>query len=139
MNPQQASNLARERLKALGERQTPARVSILGLLLAAPAALSHQDIADSLQAGQVQFDRVTLYRVLDWLVAHELAHRVASEDRVWRFSASQHEHKFHPHFQCVVCGRVTCLDSVKVEISPLPAGYRLQTAETALQGVCPGC
>lgn len=139
MNLQEASAQARERLKHLGERQTPARVSILSLLIAAPAALSHQDIADSLMDGQVQFDRVTLYRVLDWLVAHDLAHRVASEDRVWRFSASQHEHKLHPHFQCTKCNKVTCLDSVKVEISPLPAGYTLSSAETTLQGVCPNC
>ena len=69
--------IALERLKALGERRTPARQAILTLLLDADNALSHQDIHELLKARNEPFDRVTLYRVLDWLVAQKLAHKLA--------------------------------------------------------------
>jgi hypothetical protein len=34
-------------------------------------------------------DRVTAYRVLRWLEQHGVAHRLADEERVWRFSAEE--------------------------------------------------
>lgn len=130
---------AQERLKAVGERQTSARLAVLTLLLDAPNALTHQDIADQLKNPGEQFDRVTLYRVLDWLVAHRLAHKMAGEDRIWRFNAVLDEQHIHPHFHCVECGKVSCLDSVHVDITALPKGYRSVTADTTIQGVCPDC
>lgn len=131
--------LAQERLKAVGERQTSARLAVLTLLLDASNAVTHQDIADQLKAADEKCDRVTLYRVLDWLVAHRLAHKMAGEDRVWRFNAVLDEQHIHPHFHCVKCGKVSCLDSVHVDITPLPNGYRSVTADTTIQGVCPDC
>jgi len=130
---------ARERLKAVGERQTSARLAVLTLLLDTPNAVTHQDIADQLKALGEQCDRVTLYRVLDWLVAHRLAHKMAGEDRIWRFNAISDEQHVHPHFHCVECGKVSCLDSVIVEITPLPGGYSAASADTTIQGVCPDC
>lgn len=133
------SQLARDRLRASGERVTPARVAILTLLLHAGSAMSHQDITDCLQAAGEQFDRVTLYRVLDWLVAQKLAHKLAGEDRIWRFNAVVDEQHIHPHFQCGACGKVSCLDAVQLTLSPLPSGYTLQAVDTTLRGICPGC
>lgn len=129
----------RERLRALGERQTPARVAILALLLESPHALSHQAIADRLEERGEHYDRVTLYRVLDWLVAQHLAHKLAGEDRIWRFNAVTNEQHIHPHFQCQACGQFSCLDAVQLTLSPLPDGYTLQAVDTTLHGLCPAC
>ncbi len=137
--PASTQDFARERLRSRGERVTSARVAILTLLLDSPTALSHQDIAEALQAHGEQFDRVTLYRVLDWLVAHQLAHKLAGEDRIWRFNAVADEQHIHPHFQCTACGKLSCLDAVQLSLSPLPAGYTLQAVDTTLRGICPGC
>ena len=55
------------------------------------------------------FDRVTLYRVLEWLVDNGLAHRVTDAQRVFRFSAADDTakgHASHAHFRCEVCARV---------------------------------
>jgi len=131
--------IALERLQAIGERRTPARQTILALLLDASNALSHQDILELLKARNEPFDRVTLYRVLDWLVANRLAHKVAGEDRIWRFNAVSDEQHVHPHFHCIKCGKVSCMASVHVKITPLPKGYRSVTADTTIQGVCPEC
>lgn len=133
-------------LKGAGERPTAARLAVLDILLAAPTALTHTDIAGEARKAGVELDRVTLYRVLDWLVEKGLAHKIAGEDRVWRFNAmaggahdqpGAHE---HAHFQCSRCGRMYCLDDLRpVFAFTLPPGFRCDHAELTLRGICPDC
>src|SRR3972149_5374774 len=124
MTVQDALGLARERIGGTGARMTVPRVQVLAALLAANRVLSHHDIEDML--GAARLDRVTLYRVLDWLVEAGLAHRIAGPDRVWRFSVTGEAHETHAHFQCTRCGKVLCLDEVSGRQVPLrlPAGCR---------------
>ncbi|MGN2393708.1 Fur family transcriptional regulator, partial [Pelomicrobium sp. G1] len=68
------------------ERATPARVQVLGVLLAADQPLTHHEVEEALR-GRGRVDRVTVYRVLEWLVGQGLAHRIAGDDRVWRYKA----------------------------------------------------
>lgn len=82
-----ALDLARAQLALAGSRRTPARAQVLALLLRSEAVLSHAQILDQLQGQGLSVDRVTVYRVLDWLLEHGLAHRVQAEDRGWRFGA----------------------------------------------------
>ena len=133
-------------IAALGARSTPARVDVLAVLLAAGEALSHHDVEDRLRRRHA-IDRVTLYRVLDWLVERELAHKLAGDDRVWRFSASAHagargpvagEHA-HAHFRCVDCGKVVCLADAGVPTPAVPAGYRPDAVEVTVRGHCDRC
>ena len=56
-------------------RITPARQTVLQILKATHLALTHHEIEQQAKAKGVQFDRVTLYRALEWLVTKELAHR----------------------------------------------------------------
>lgn len=120
-------------------RPTPARVRVLAALMQAPHALSHAEI-ESACAGEEAPDRVTLYRVLDWLEAHGLVHRIAAEDRAWRFNASAPDRAEHAHFHCRQCGQVFCLDALQPSfVFSLPAGYVLERAELRLQGRCPNC
>ncbi len=134
------SSRARARLKSAGARVTPARLAVLDTLLASPRALSHQEVEQAVRVGGLDTDRVTVYRVLDWLVEHDLAHRISAEDRVWRFNAADREVAGHAHFQCIRCGRVYCLNDLQPAFAfNLPAGYRFQHAELTLQGTCPDC
>jgi Fur family ferric uptake transcriptional regulator len=112
--------LAEMRLREASVRITPARVKVLTTLLGARCAFSHQDIQDTL----VDMDRVTLYRALDCLTDAKLAHKIAGDDRVFRYSVgtehgkqgdaalssqnpTQHQ---HGHFKCTRCAKVFCLD-----------------------------
>jgi Fur family ferric uptake transcriptional regulator len=131
---------AQERLRLRGERGTPAREAVLDILLAAPAALTHQEIEHAARGRGLMADRVTLYRVLDWLVAKGLAHKIAGEDRVWRFNAVDQEGHGHAHFHCTGCGQVYCLDDLRPSFAlALPPGYRFEHAELTIQGLCPRC
>jgi len=54
-----------------GARATRARIDVLSALLAADEALSHHDVERRLARGH-DIDRVTLYRVLEWLTGQGL-------------------------------------------------------------------
>jgi Fur family ferric uptake transcriptional regulator len=131
---------ARQRLQALGQRVTPTRLAALATLLDAPNALSHHEVAARIAASGERCDRVTLYRVLEWLVERGLAHKMAGEDRSWRFGAMLDENHQHPHFCCLRCGKMLCLDTLRPAlILGLPPGYTFQRAEITIQGTCPAC
>jgi len=120
-------------------RATATRARVLEALLAAPRALSHAEIEARL-AGDAQLDRVTLYRVLDWLVSKGLAHRVSGEDRVRRFNAVDEEGPGHAHFHCSRCCRVFCLDDTQPTGSyRVPPGFRAHKVELNILGLCPAC
>lgn len=123
----------------LGERATEARRRTLEVLLEAERPLSHAEIDIALVArGAV--DRVTLYRVLDWLVGKGLAHKVEGHDQVWRFNATADDARGHAHFCCTDCSKVYCLTGVKPAfVLSLPPGFRLQEADLSLRGTCPDC
>lgn len=131
---------AAESIVRAGQRCTPARVRVLGTLLACTGVLSHHDIDAA--AGKPRIDKVTLYRVLDWLVEHGLAHKVVGEDRVWRFSANDTRaaaHR-HAHFQCNSCEKVVCLEGVPVSTKvKVPTGFKTEQAELTIRGVCDKC
>jgi Fur family ferric uptake transcriptional regulator len=127
-------------IRATGERVTQARVQVLDALQRASRALTHHEVEEA-TASAGPLDRVTVYRVLDWLTRMGLAHRIAGEDRVWRFNtvapSGSHE---HAHFRCNDCSRVICLDEAPVGVRPrLPAGYRSQGVEVTVIGQCPDC
>lgn len=117
---QHMRTLAERRLRSVSVRITKARVKVLAALLGANRALSHNEVQDMFS----NMDRVTLYRALDCLIEAGLAHRIASDDRIFRYSVTgpdtvgheevddlepqgtQHQ---HGHFKCTRCARVFCL------------------------------
>lgn len=135
------SALAGQLVKESGGRNTGARRNVLACLIAAERALSHAEI--EAQLADTDLDRVTLYRVLDWLVDNSLAHRIgglSGFDRAMRFAFSRPQRQSaHAHFQCVQCGTTMCLDDVAVPALPMPGGIQLQGVELAAYGYCEKC
>jgi Fur family transcriptional regulator, ferric uptake regulator len=132
-------------IRATGERLTQPRVAVLSALLTFDHAASHLELAAAI--GKLHaIDRVTVYRVLDWL-----AHRIAGDDRVWRFvanldtasnsaSAKQSSHHQHAHFTCKACGQTFCLDAVQPKVNvKLPAGFISSEIDVKLRGRCAQC
>lgn len=138
-------NQAEELVRNTENRVTATRVKILAFLLAQECAVTHQQIETAL-GEQEKIDRVTLYRVLDWLAGQGLVHRIVSGDRVWRFRANNGgvslHHQQHAHFKCQQCGKVICLDDVRLDYEiplSLPDGYRGQEIELTVKGLCAQC
>lgn len=127
-------------IAGVGGRTTPARRAVLEVLLAAKQALNHQEIEQSLRTRGSPCDRVTVYRVLEWLVSHRLAHKIVGDDRVWRFNAVHDDEATHPHFQCTHCRQVYCLEDLRPPLAlALPPGFRPEHTELMIQGTCPAC
>ncbi len=140
-------------IRATGERLTQPRLAVLACLQACDRAATHLEIAGWLQ-GQHAVDRVTVYRVLEWLVTQRIAHRIAGDDRVWRFMISpvkapagtgkparkgQPEHGQHAHFTCESCGKTFCLDEQPRVAMKLPKGFRSSEIDLTVRGQCAHC
>ena len=140
LRPAAKAAAAQRLIRAAGERLTAPRAAVLAVLLEARSALTHHEIEAALAAA-APVDRVTVYRVLDWLVALGLAHRIPGEDRTWRFRANRAPaHGPHAHFTCSRCGRTLCLEDVAVPAGvKLPRGFVPQKVELTVQGLCASC
>lgn len=133
-------SLARDRLSRAGHRVTLARQSAFAILQISPAALSHDDLAMALTQAGVLVDRVTLYRVLEWLVDHQFAHRIATESRAWQFNAVLEEGIEHGHFECRNCERIFCLEEPAAALPiHLPKGFEAEVSKLLVSGKCSDC
>jgi Fur family ferric uptake transcriptional regulator len=129
-------------------RHTPVRAGVLDVLAKSTRPLGAVEILEKLPPHT---DAVTVYRTLNTFTAKGVAHRVRSEDRVWRYaltdphpatpdSAAHH----HPHFVCETCGKVECLKDATIPPSFLPSlrlnpRYAIHYPEVVLHGLCPRC
>ena len=122
-----------------GLRPTANRLAVLDVLLKADNPLSHQELLNTLSTSHA-FDRVTLYRVLDWLLANDIVHKVSGNDRAWRFQLNSRStsHR-HAHFECQVCGKIYCLDNISPRIPELPPGFHPERIELNIKGTCDHC
>jgi len=136
-------------------RATSSRLIIVDVLLSHHQPLSHQDIFKQLPQN---FDRVTLYRNLNWLLKKGLMHRISGENRTWYFELNQEffssqpqlrltrKHKIlttnymHAHFNCKSCGQVFCLDDIRPKFNHiLPAKFFAESVELTIKGKCSRC
>lgn len=137
-----AAPTATDQIRAAGVKVTPGRVRVFEVLQAARQPLCHAEIEARLGAAdRTPPDRVTLYRVLDSLVACGLALKAVDTRGVFRFSAAgmQHRHAGHVHFRCTDCGGVFCLKAPPPAPPKLPRGFRLAEVELDVRGTCADC
>lgn len=112
----QPSDAARSLLRQARLRCTPARVAVLEHIRAVGGPRTHAEVADAL--ADRGFDRATIYRNLTELTEAKIFSRVELGDHVWRFEMRHGGVAEHPHFLCTSCGEVSCLDDVRVAITP---------------------
>jgi len=120
-------------------RSTPAKTEIQELIVSSSVALSHSEIQRSLEG---LCDRVTIYRVLERLLAEDVIHKIVNIDGVVKYAScqscsSEHSHN-HIHFSCQKCKSVTCLEDVE-PIYKLPNNYKVSEMNFTLSGLCPEC
>lgn len=145
-------------------KSTSSRLSVVDTLLNSHFPLTHTELLKLLPAT---FDRVTLYRVLDYLLQHHVVHRIAGEDRAWRFQLNAvqaspqtpqktsaksytlatnkpangllntHE---HAHFECTQCGKIYCLENIEPQLSDsIPARFKVDSIVLNIKGKCADC
>ena len=142
MNPKvNIQEWAREKIRSAGLRATPARIATLRVLHGSESPLTHAEVSDELQ--DLEIDKATVFRNLTDLVARNVIRRSALGDNVWRFEIikeSAHEPDSHPHFICIDCGSVLCMEDVELKrtsTSKSPLFERI--TEIVLRGHCNEC
>jgi len=89
-----------------------------------------------------EFNKTTVYRVLDRLEDDGVLHSFLGKNGIKWYAkcngctGSQHL-DVHPHFQCLTCGKVDCLD-VEIKIPVLP-NREIKSSQILIQGNCETC
>lgn len=135
---------ARELLRACGLRATSSRIAVLQYLHGGTSPVSHAQVTETLEAQG--FESSTIFRCLNELADAGLLLRMELGDHVWRYEASatssKGEKSAHPHFLCVDCGSIVCLN--QIDLNPLQknssgAGKVGQVTEVLFKGQCNDC
>jgi len=133
-------DIAMQLMTEAGQRPTAARLAVLNVLIEAKNALAHAEIIDLLSAGY-HYDRVTIYRVLDWLTDNHLVHRIPSDDRAVKFQVSlAHTPHQHAHLHCTQCHKIICLDELQPSVSKqISKQFQIESVDMIIKGRCPDC
>lgn len=131
---------AKQMIIDAGQRTTYSRLAVLETLISAQTALSHHEI-QSLLSKEQHYDKVTIYRVLDWLTEHHLIHRIPSDDRAVKFQASlpNTPHQ-HAHLHCSQCHKIICLDELQMHLpKEVKQQLQVESVDVIIKGRCPSC
>ena len=85
---------------------TPNRLAVLEVVGNNSYPLSAGDIFTTLERSST-INRVTVYRILDRLVAEGVVERLSTGGRAAYYGLAPNEHhRPHPHFYCKSCGQM---------------------------------
>ncbi len=128
-------------IREVGLRATPARIATLKLLHGATSPMTHAEVAKELE--DLGVDKATVFRNLNDMATAGLLRRTELGDRVWRFeliSEGDDHGSAHPHFVCVDCGTVSCMDDIKLTAGSMRLSQKFgEVTEILLRGHCNEC
>ena len=89
-------------------------------------------------------NRVTVYRILDLLVEKKILERLNVGSRAAYYGLAPNEnHVPHPHFFCIRCGQMDCLnaESIAINDDSLRKSFpgEIKKVEVRVDGICKNC
>jgi len=141
---QRALQRAESVCRARGARFTEQRRRVYELLVRAAAPVTAYELLAQMATDGGQPAPPTVYRALEFLQAHGLVHRLASQSRFVACDHPEHDHHGGLFLVCSNCGRALEWSDAKVADSvtraAARAGYRVEEdVLPEVQGVCPDC
>lgn len=130
-----------EILRKHGLKKTTPRISIIQALQASQHPVSESEI--KVRMGDL-YDRITFYRNVQSLIKADVIHKIVVDDRIVKYALNcVDRHKqfssSHAHFICRSCERVICLEHLGDYNFTLPAGFKQDTCELMIKGLCDQC
>ncbi len=130
-------------LEESGLDPTPKRFQVLEVIGNNNSPLSARQIFETLKRTH-NINRVTVYRILDLLVAKGLVERISGGGRSFVYGLAPNEnHPAHPHFFCKSCGNLECLNprSLYIDMQPMKQTFPglIENVEVRIDGVCKNC
>ena len=138
-----AALAAAERLCARrGARLTPLRRRVLELIWRSHAPIGAYAVLERLQHERSGAAPPTVYRGLEFLIAHGLVHRIASRNAYIGCIRPDRSH-IGQFLVCNDCGTAAELDDRRIESAILDsareAGFAVERPTVELAGRCPAC
>ena len=141
MKARMTAGAARKKLEKAGLEATDHRVRVLMAVGNTPYPSSAPEILETVRA-RTDINRVTVYRILDLLVEHEVLNRLDLGEKSRRFCLRDADEGEHPHFHCTRCDRYLCLhtDTLPLDRQALESlSLDVQHVDIRLEGICPAC
>lgn len=108
----------RQHCRRRGAQLTPLRLDVLTQLLQHPGGMKAYDLLAAMQVSKPGIAPMSIYRTLDFLVEHELVHKIDATSTFIICEHGHHDHHDHGHpvmLICERCGQVTeCQDAETV-------------------------
>lgn len=130
-----------------GSRLTDKRKRILEIILRSSVPMSAYEVADAYNRhSETSMPPMSVYRILDFLVSEELAHKLASANKYIACShiACQHSHEIPQFLICRTCHKVKEIAIKKAIVEELrnnvgSVGYKLMNSQLELDCLCEQC
>lgn len=132
-----------QHLKARGNRMTKARVQMIDILANAKSPLTAAEIGSLLTKRDVEVNRTTVYRELDFLLREGLLLEVDLLDGKKRYELHDEDHHHH-HLVCVKCNDIRCVElpeDLEVLESKIHRQHKFKVQHHVLEffGLCSRC
>ncbi len=130
-----------ERLRECCVAATPNRLLVLRAINEAPGPMSLAELEAALET----LEKSSISRVLNLLERREIIHALQDGRGITKYeicgAASHHHSQFdmHTHFYCTSCRRTFCFEDVAVPTVDIPDGFRTDSVNYMLKGLCPDC
>ncbi|MCP3892109.1 MAG: transcriptional repressor [Desulfobulbaceae bacterium] len=130
-------------LEQAGIDATANRIQILEAIGSNNYPLTAADVFKIVHRVQ-SINRVTVYRILDLLVENDLVERLRIGSRAAYYGLAPNEnHAAHPHFYCIECGHVDCLQAkaINIDADVLKRTFpgEIIKMDVRVEGICKNC
>lgn len=140
-------NKAQQACAKAGVKLTEKRKRVLSVLIDSPVPLSAYEVADKVsKTFEEPIPPMSVYRMLDFLIGENLAHKLNSENKFLACShiACDHGHKIPQFLICNQCRRVSEITIDKAIVDALSAavedaGFALRDTQLELPCLCADC
>lgn len=126
-------------LTAKGIRITANRLVILRALSESNGPVTMAELEDRVDS----IDKSGIFRTLMLFEQNHLLHTIEDGCHGTRYElcrAQGHvDNDLHVHFHCEKCHKTYCLEELPVPMLELPEGYRAESVNYIIKGVCPNC
>lgn len=123
-----------------GIRPTANRLLLVKVLSKAEHPLTMKELEDLVDT----IDKSNIFRTLSLFRDQHLVHVLQDGADAVRYELchsheEDHDDDLHAHFYCERCRQTFCLNDIPVPQVDLPNGYRMNTINYLIKGICPNC
>ena len=121
-------------------KKTPARLAISKFLAGSNTPVDVEQIIQHLRSQKLETNKVTVYRILDFLLKNQVIDRVEFGEGKYRYELKKNHHH---HLICTNCGRVQDVEANVVEKLEKEIqknkNFKVQSHSLEFFGLCKDC